>query len=868
MGGVTLTRMALLEREHVLAALRDYTTEARAGEGRMVVVAGEAGIGKSALIERLLVTLDDGIGSARAECDGLFTPRALGPLFDLAEQLDGDLLDACRRNAPRDELFTLLLQRLKSDPVVVVVDDVHWADESTLDLLRFLGRRIRLTPSTLLVTYRDDAVAPNDPLRLVLGELATERGYRRIDLSPLSIEAVEQLVAGTTLDAPAVLELTGGNPFFVTEVVQSGSVAVPASARDAALARIARLSSNGRSAVEYAALAGAAVDPVLLADAGDVSSRALDELIDAGVLVSTGPGLHFRHELTRRAVQQEIAAHRRTSIHEQLLHALQKNGCQDDARLAYHADGANDAEAVQRFAPRAAELAAALGSHREAAAQYERALRFAGDLDLRTRAELYDRLGHETSLIDQWERSAEVLERSLELWEQLDDPLRAGDAMRRMSRALWRLCRGIEGAQYVQKSVETLEPLGPSPELARAYIDLAVFDDRTRLIELSEKAIELAERYGLTDVQSDAYNSIACQLFDQGGDWEPMMRRALDLAVERNVDDKAGRAFANLQVLLISDRRFAEADQLFRDGFQYCEEHDIATYGLCLRGGQADLLVQLGRWDEALEHCDYLITRRASPVNVVAPLITKGSVLMRRDRIDEGVRLTDEAAAVCEQLDEPEYTIDIAINRAELHWLGGDLDAAREQLAVAVGLASHTNVWKVASLAVWAQRLDAPGPGLAAEDAPEPFRLWLSGDFAGAAAAWDRLGASYDAAMALLDAGTEDALLDALTRLEALGATATARVARRALRDLGVRSIPNGARSTTRAHPAGLTRREHEILDRLCQGKTNSQISDELVISLRTVDHHVSAVLGKLGVSSRVEAAEEAARRGLVDAAK
>ena len=171
----------LLERESQLATLAEYAQEARQGSGRLVLIAGEAGVGKSALVEQLQQDLPDARWSWGA-CDGLFTPRPLGPLFDLAGQLGGELLDLCRARAPREELFGALLRQVSEPGTldVVVVEDVHWADEATVDLLRFLGRRLRDAAALLLVTYRDEGLASGDPLRLALGDLATQRSTRRI----------------------------------------------------------------------------------------------------------------------------------------------------------------------------------------------------------------------------------------------------------------------------------------------------------------------------------------------------------------------------------------------------------------------------------------------------------------------------------------------------------------------------------------------------------------------------------------------------------------------------------------------------------------------------------------------------------------
>jgi predicted ATPase len=194
--------MQLLEREASLASLAGYAREARRGEGRLVLVAGEAGVGKSALVERLHDDLADACWSWGA-CDGLFTPRPLGPLFDLASTLGGELGDLCRAGAAREDLFRALLRQVSESGTlnIMVVEDVHWADEATVDMLRFLGRRLRAAPVLLIVTYRDDGLAADDPLRIALGDLATQRSTRRVELAPLSADAVRILAGGSGLEA-------------------------------------------------------------------------------------------------------------------------------------------------------------------------------------------------------------------------------------------------------------------------------------------------------------------------------------------------------------------------------------------------------------------------------------------------------------------------------------------------------------------------------------------------------------------------------------------------------------------------------------------------------------------------------------------
>ena len=466
--------MRLLERGPALASLGQYAHEAGQGEGRLVLIAGEAGAGKSVLVERFQRDLPDARWSWGA-CDGLSTPRPLAPLFDLARDLGGALGDLCRGRPERDELFAALLKQVTGDNRldVIVIEDIHWADEATLDLMRFLTRRIRTASVLVIATYRDDWRTPSSPLRLALGDLAASRWTRRLDLPPLSVEAVRTMAAGTDLDADQLYQLAGGNPFYVTEMLEAGTHGVPLSARDAILSRTGRLSDTARQVLETAALMGLRIDASLLAD----RRAALDELSASGLLVDEGIGLRFRHEIARLAIAQEIPAHRQAVIHAEILNALLVNGSPDDARMAFHAEGAGDEEAVVRHASLAARRAVDLGSHREAAAQYERALRWAAHTAPSALAELYTGLAEEATLSDRSQTAAHADEQALRLWRLLEDRRHEGESLQHYSLTLKHLCRGDEAVAAAVEAISTLEPLGETHELARAYATLAALQD-------------------------------------------------------------------------------------------------------------------------------------------------------------------------------------------------------------------------------------------------------------------------------------------------------------------------------------------------------------------------------------------------------
>jgi DNA-binding CsgD family transcriptional regulator/tetratricopeptide (TPR) repeat protein len=668
------------------------------------------------------------------------------------------------------------------------------------------------------------------------------------------------------VDASELYRVTGGNPFYVSEILEAGWPSVPPTVRDAVGARLARSGSGSRRVVESAAVIGGRVDRVLLSAALNGSRSSFDECLATGILIADGTGLRFRHELVRMAVEAAIAPHRKTELHERLLAALEERGDADPALLAHHAEGAGDEKAVLRHAPEAARRSAALGAHREAAAQFERALRFADESDRPTLASLHEGLAGEYSLLDRWKEAERPLRAALQLRRELGDDLSVGADLRMLSKTMWRLCRGDEAVWAAEEAVSVLVTLPPSRELAWAYANVSAFhmdvghhDDA---IELGEKARDLGERLHEAAVVSNALNTIGCSLAESGRDGMGSIERALRIALDADLQEAAGRAYCNLQGVGSALNMFAESQRYYTEGMAYCEERELGVFSTCLTGGQAYTLLLTGQWELAAEICIRMLDRqRMSPVNRLNPLRVLGSILSRRGEAGAW-ELLDEALTLAEGTGEPQWIVPVRTARAELRWLSGEpglaVQEARSGYDRALG---YVDPWMLGSVAIWLPRLQAPAElpsGL-----PEPFARELAGDWRGAAAAWERLGRPYDAALAWLVSPDEAGLRKALSTLDDLGARAAAGAVRRRMKELGVRAIPRGPRPATRGAPAGPTAREQEVLALLADGLPDREISRRLFISERTVHHHVSAVLAKIGVGSRTAAAREAARMGI-----
>jgi len=787
----------LLERSDALSTLADSLAAVTGtGRGQLVLVSGEAGVGKTALLRRFS---DDNRGSARilwGSCDPLFTPRPLGPLLDVAEVAGGELAEVVQEGRPHEVAAALMRELGSRATTILVLDDVQWADEATLDVLGLLGRRIEAAPALVLLSYRDDELDRAHPLRMVLGALATGPAVRRLEIAPLSRDAVAHLAEPHGVDADELFNKTAGNPFFATEALAAGEAELPHTVRDAVLARAARLSPPAAALLDAVAVAPPHVELWLLqALAGDVADG-LEECLASGILAHAPDGVAFRHELARVAVEEFLPPNRRLLLHRKALAELADppTGTPDLERLAHHADGAGDGPAVLRFAPAAAARAAALGAHREAAAQYARALRFADSLAPRERAELLELRSHECYLTDQPDEAIDALKWAIECHRGLGDMRKEGDSLRRLANILWCPGRTAEADEAAREAVTVLEQLPPAEELAMAYATMAQLrkdlDDSDGAVAWGTRALELAERVDDTETMIHALNTIGTtELLARSMNGLEKLERSLQLGERAGSAEHVGRAFIHLVGAGTRLRTYELADRYLDQGLAYTREHGLDLWRLYLLAFRARIELDRGRWSEAVDSAGLVLQKRCiSTFPRILALVVLGLVRARRGEPDAQSPL-DDALALAELTNELPRIAPVAAARAEVAWLAGDREGIRAATEDAFGLALRQGVaWPIGELASWRWRagLDSEAP----DGAAEPYAVQIAGDWARAAELWTEIGCPYEAALALAGADDEDTLRRALVEFQRLGAQPAAEMVARKMDKRGVRGLP------------------------------------------------------------------------------
>lgn len=863
----------LLERETELSVLVTAVAAAQAGSGSIVLVTGEAGIGKTGLVRAFVEQVRDRARLLLTACDNLAAPRSMGPVVDLAHGSDGPLASALTsalvNGAHPGACYPAMLDELAAcPPTILVVEDVHWADDATLDLLSYTARRLEPIGAVLVVTYRDQESCA--ALHRLLGALAG-CPVRRVPLAPLTAGAVATLAEGTGHDAAAVYATTRGNPFLVTESLAGEPGGLPASIVEAVLARLYRLSMDCREALERLCVvpSHASVD---LAEAL-LGSRldALAEAEAAGVVELTPDGLAFRHELARQAIEQSLPKLRRRRLHQGVVEALRRQVPPDHARLVHHAVEAGDVPTLVAFGPAAARQAAAAGAHRQALALFESVLPFIGRLGTQERlgaqeqAAVLDDYGRELANAHRFQEAVQVGREAARRYEQLGDASAHGRCLARLSQHLFMTGATDEADRIAQHAVGLLAAAGREAALAHACLYRGAILALTGQPEAGAALLHEAYRLAATGQPGLAtlclsYLGVArAECGDATG--SAQVRASVAAAVSGGFYEYAACGYTSLAELLYREGRLAELEACVGEGLTFTRERGLWSHAYHLEVHRCVLLVRRGDWGSAEDCLRELVDGVKDPGLLLTYSASwMARLLARRGDQTAGATLahTWQEARRQRVLTGVAYA---GIAYLEWAWLAGEAGTAREVAGALLPRLSGPGTARLRAEALtYLARTGIPVEPFAG--CPEPYAAGLRGDWRAAAHAWQEIGDPYETALGLAASADADASVQALRMLDALAATAAVKRVRDQLRGIGIR-VPRGPRRQTSANPAGLTDRQLTVLGLLGAGLTNAEIAERLVLSVRTVDHHVAAILNKLGVPSRRQAAAIASALGI-----
>lgn len=855
----------LLERQNELDQLNQMLQRIRSQGGRAAFVFGEAGIGKSTLIEHFLDQLPAEQKRAIGFCDPYWTPRVLGPVRDLALSLLGP------ETLPVDEerYFNHFIQQLikARETVVLVIEDLHWADHRTLDWLLFISRRLSQLPILLIASYRDDEHDSGEALRQALQNIPAHR-RQRLPLHPLSLTAVNALSQNHHLAPEALHRITNGNPFFITELMDSDRAGkiLPDSVSEILHSRLTTLPKNLLAFLEVISCSPKAVSPAMLQATGLSNIDPLcAHACHAKILFQSGQGFQFRHELVRMATYERILPLRKRQIHAQLLHFLvnQPQPSPQPDLIAHHAEGSKDVELVLKYLPDAAQAAARLGAHREACRHLKTAMGYLEQAPVEVTANIYDHWAYEMSLLlNINDEVIEAREKATDLWRQLGRNDKVSENLSRLSRMYWYRGEPETARRYFQSAIQSLEdlPADAHSPLARVLAQRAQYhmqqEQMQEAILWGEQAYQHALAAEDQEMLAHSLNTLGtARLLRGDSTGEHQLRKSLSISRQQGFHEQAARVYSNLSECFIELGMLAQAEQLLDEGIAFDNRHDLDAWTCFLLGRKAQLRFEQDRYDEARQIAESLLQQNQQSLLMNFP----ATIVLARVKVRCGdqdaphyLKLAIEAA---QKIGELQYRLAVDIACLEFHFLTGDFSSAGELLQASKSLNPQVyNVRRAGEWMFWSKFIESSFAHLNSAPCTQPFAQFANNDFQGAAETFRQQGMLYLSAWALIAGKNPEQIETAMEILNSLQAKAAINCNWLQSLQAPVLKLRPARSRVTKKHPYNLTRQEQKILSLLIEGLSNNSMAEQLNRSRRTIENHVSSVLSKLQCKNRVEA--------------
>ncbi|MFT3827867.1 MAG: AAA family ATPase [Chitinophagaceae bacterium] len=863
----------LIERGAFLTALQTAYEQAAAGKGHCVFVSGEAGIGKTSLVKTFAGTVQNTSIVYQGTCDALFTPRPLAPLYDVLLQMGNELPDYNSEMADRTIFFTRVLRELMEQhkACVVVFEDVHWADEATLDFIKFLARRITQLRCLFILTYRDDELHARHPLKHTLGQL-NPGSFTRLQLLPLSQQVVAQMAIAKGYEGNDVYAISGGNPFYVNEILASYSVGIPDNIRDSILSVYYRQDEDTRHTWELLSVlpAGIAIDAVKMLEPPHVT--AIEQTLETGILILKGDKIAFKHELYRRTIEMELSPFVSVALNKKILDLFRERFEQEQQveQIIHHAKNAREQELVAQYAPIAAKQAALVGAHSEALKLYLTAIEYIRDKDGEEMIRLYEAYAYECYLTNRISEGIEYMEKVLHGWQQRNRQEAVGNSLRFLSRLWWYAGNGKNAESYGLQAIDVLKDQPSSRAKAMAYSNMSqlkmLSDHHEECMLWGGQAIALAKELNDEETLCHALNNVGTiemRLPETRAAGLSQLEQSLDIGLRYSYHEHVARAYTNLGSKTLALKLYRISKDYLDKGIQYCEERDLDSWAAYMLSQKARLLLETGHWQDAEAIAVQLLQHEnQSSVIKITALIVAATIQCRRGEGIKALPLLLEAKTLSFDAQELQRILPAVAALLEYEWLTGDvvIEPALLQQTIAM-MEESDNIIGYNEFTLWLQKVrkqSLPAKAVRHEIAGidhAAMEMTL----------WDEAGCGYEKALVLFE-GTEEDKRKVLSIMESLGAVAVCEKLKGDMRALGIKSIPRGMRKSTKTNPSLLTDRELDVLNLLHEGLQNKEIAARLFISAKTVDNHITSILFKLDARSRTMAVQQAVKLGIIKA--